>query len=170
MSRDRVASAREQWRLQRPDLDSQWEAVLGRLTDAATLVMRDHMDPLFARFGLQRGEFAVLAALRRSGPPYALSPTVLYETTMISSGAMTNRIDRLEGAGLVERRPDPGDRRGKLVALTGTGMALIDRAFTAHVENEMRILAALSPEEQQTLTRLLAKLVHGLPQTSEPVP
>jgi DNA-binding MarR family transcriptional regulator len=89
---------------------------------------------------------------------------------MISSGAMTNRIDRLEGAGLVERRPDPRDRRGKLVALTGTGMALIDRAFTAHVENEMRILAALSPEEQQTLTRLLAKLVHGLPQTSEPVP
>jgi DNA-binding MarR family transcriptional regulator len=170
MTWDRVASAREQWRQQRPDLDPHWDAVLGRLTDAATLVMRDHLEPLFAQYGLQRGEFAVLAALRRSGPPFALSPTALYETTMISSGAMTNRIDRLEKAGLVERRPDPEDRRGKRVALTGTGTELIDRAFTAHVENEMRILAALSPEEQQTLTRLLAKLVQGLPHASEPVP
>lgn len=167
MLMDRVGAAREQWRRERPDLDPQWDALLGRITDAAALVVGDHLEPLFARFGLQRGEFAVLAALRRSGPPFALSPTTLYETTMISSGAMTNRIDRLEASRLVERRPDPGDRRGKLVVLTAKGRALIDKAVTAHVENEVRLLSALSPKEQRTLATLLAKLVAGLPPAEE---
>jgi DNA-binding MarR family transcriptional regulator len=163
MLMDRVGAAREQWRRERPDLDPRWDALLGRVTDAAALIMRDHLEPLFARFGLQRGEFAVLAALRRSGAPFAMSPTALYETTMISSGAMTHRIDRLEANGLVARRPDPSDRRGKLVALTAKGRALIDRAITAHVENELRLLSALSAKEQRALAALLAKLVEGLP-------
>lgn len=160
---DRVAAARAQWARERPDLDPRWQATLGRLTDAAELVLRDHLDPVFARHGLQRGEFAVLATLRRSGEPFALSPTALYEAAMISSGAMTNRIDRLEAAKLVTRRPDPSDRRGKLVVLTGKGKTLIDRTVAAHVENELRILAPLSAAEQRTLNRLLAKLVKGLP-------
>ncbi|QYU71058.1 MarR family transcriptional regulator [Leptolyngbya sp. 15MV] len=161
---DRVGSAREQWRRERPDLDPRWDALFGRITDAAALLTRDHLEPLFERFGLQRGEFAVLAALRRSGAPFALSPTTLYETTMISSGAMTNRIDRLEADKLVERRPDPNDRRGKLIVLTAKGRALIDQTVMAHVENEVRLLgAALSAKEQRTLATLLAKLVAGLP-------
>ncbi len=165
---DRVGTAREQWRRERPDLDPRWDALLGRLNDAAALVIRDHLEPLFARFGLQRGEFAVLAALRRSGAPFAMSPKMLYETTMISSGAMTNRIDQLEAEGLVERRPDPNDRRGKLVVLTPKGRALIDETITAHVENEVRLLgAALSAKEQKTLTALLAKLVANLPPAKE---
>ncbi|QYU71164.1 MarR family transcriptional regulator [Leptolyngbya sp. 15MV] len=160
---DRVGAAREQWRRERPDLDPRWDALVGRVTDAAALIMRDHLEPLFARFGLQRGEFAVLAALRRSGAPFAMSPTALYETTMISSGAMTHRIDRLEANGLVARRPDPNDRRGKLVALTAKGRALIDRAITAHVESEVRLLSVLSAKEQRALAALLAKLVARLP-------
>lgn len=165
---DRVDLAREQWARERPDLDPHWQALLGRLTDAAEIIARDHLDPTFAQAGLQRGEFAVLATLRRSGEPFALSPTVLYESVMISSGAMTNRIDRLEQAGLVARRPDPDDRRGKLVVLTGKGREVIDSAISAHVETEMRLLAALSPAEQQTLKRLLVKLIAGLPQPDPP--
>ena len=93
-------------------------ALFGRLNEASERVMRDHINPLFAKSGLHPGEFDVLATLRRSGAPYTLSPTQLYEAAMISSGGMTDRIDRLERAGLVVRRPDPRDRRGKLIVLT----------------------------------------------------
>src|SRR5687768_17999632 len=101
---DRAELAVQQWAAERPDLDPLAMAVLGRLADASERIMRDHMNPLFARAGLQSGEFDVLATLRRSGPPFALSPTSLYEAAMISSGGMTNRLDRLEKAGLVERQ------------------------------------------------------------------
>ena len=104
----------------------------------------------------------VLATLRRSGPPYALTPTALYEATMVTSGAITARLDRLEKAELISRGPHPADRRGVVVQLTGKGRALIDEAVTAHVENEHQILSGLSREEQDTLARLLAKLVGGL--------
>jgi DNA-binding MarR family transcriptional regulator len=137
-------------------------AVLGRLAETALTVMRDRLEPLFAQFGLQAGEFDVLATLRRSGEPCALTPTALYEATMISSGGMTSRIDRLEKAGLVERRAHPTDRRGSLVALTPQGRALIDEAVGRHVANERAILASLTPAEQGELDRLLAKLLAGL--------
>jgi DNA-binding MarR family transcriptional regulator len=91
----------------------------------------------------------VLATLRRSGELYMLSPTHLYETVMISSGGMTNRLDRLERAGLVERRPDPNDRRGKLIALTDAGKHVIDQTIDRHVANEERILSVLTPAEQK---------------------
>ncbi len=104
---DRADVAIKQWAHERPELPSLPMAVLGRLSEAAERVMRDHFNPLFADAGLQPGEFDVLATLRRSGVPYILSPTRLYEATMISSGGMTNRLDRLESAGLIERRPDP---------------------------------------------------------------
>ncbi len=160
---DRVESARAQWAVQRPDLDPAWIALLGRLGDAAAIVARDHLEPLFAGFGLRPGEFDVLAALRRAGPPFALSPTALYEGAMITSSAMTNRIDRLEAAGLVTRRPDPEDRRGRRVVLTASGRALIDRVIAAHVANEARVLAGLTEAEQHSLAALLRKLVAGLP-------
>ena len=137
-------------------------AVIGRLNEAALLVSRDRLAPVFARFGLQHGEFDVLATLRRSGSPYALTPTALYEATMVSSGAMTNRLDRLERAGLIRRDPHPGDRRGVIVRLTEKGRALIDEALTAHVENEHAILAGLTAEERDALAGLLQKLIASL--------
>lgn len=136
--------------------------VLGRLNEASSLIARDRLAPLFARFGLQAGEFDVLATLRRSGSPYALTPTALYEATMVTSGAMTNRLDRLEKAGLILRGPHPNDRRGIVVQLTEKGLALIDEALTAHVANEHEILAGLTPAERETLSRLLEKLIGSL--------
>lgn len=159
---DRAGFAIEQWARERPDLPSLPMAVLGRLLEAAERVMRERMDPVFTEAGLQWGEFDVLATLRRSGEPCMLSPTRLYEAAMISSGGMTARLDRLERAGLVERRPDPNDRRGKLIALTARGREVIDTTITRHVANEQRILASLTPAEQEQLARLLQKLIAGL--------
>lgn len=158
---DRAARAVEQWGSERPDLDASPMAVLGRLAEAAC-VTRDRINPVFARFGLQPGEFDVLATLRRSGKPHALTPTALYEATMISSGAMTNRLDRLESAGLIARESHPTDRRGVVVRLSEKGRALIDEAVTAHVENEHEILSCLTPEERGALAALLAKLIAGV--------
>jgi DNA-binding MarR family transcriptional regulator len=129
---------------------------------AAERVMRDHLNPLFADAGLQPGEFDVLATLRRSGDPYMLSPTRLHEAAMISSGGMTNRLDRLELAGLIERRPDPNDRRGKLIALTAAGRRIIDQTITRQVANEKRLLSVLTTAEQEKLNALLKKLIAGL--------
>ncbi|MCP4381586.1 MAG: winged helix-turn-helix transcriptional regulator [Hyphomicrobiales bacterium] len=159
---DRASLASSQWKAQRPDVDPFPMALLGRLNEASHLIMRDWLEPLFASFGLKAGEFDVLATLRRSGPPFALTPTILYEATMMSSGGMTNRVDRLEKAGLVERRKHPTDRRGTLVALSAKGLGLVDDALPAHVDNEGSALAALTDAEQQDLNRLLAKLISGL--------
>ena len=159
---DRAGKAIAQWRKERPDLDVSPMAVLGRLGEAATLVARDRLAPLFARYGLQHGEFDVLATLRRSGAPFSLTPTALYETTMVTSGAMTNRLDRLEKAGLIRRVPHPSDRRGLMVQLTEEGRELIDRAVEAHIDNEHRILSCLDAEERERLAALLEKLIAGL--------
>ena len=156
---DRAAKAVEQWARERPDLDVTPMLVLGRLNEASSLIARERLAPLFARFGLQAGEFDVLATLRRSGQPYALTPTALYEATMVTSGAMTNRLDRLEKANLILRGPHPNDRRGIVVQLTEKGLALIDEALTAHVANEHEILAGLSSAERETLAQLLEKLI-----------
>lgn len=156
---DRAAIAIQQWRKERPDLDPFPMEVLGRLQEAATVLSRDRINPVFADAGLQPGEFDVLATLRRSGAPYALTPTALYETLMISSGGMTNRIDRLESAALVQRKSHPSDRRGTLVALTAAGKSLIDGLLERHIANQRDILSALSSDDQQHLNRLLAKLL-----------
>lgn len=159
---DRAGRAYAQWKKERPDLDPFPMAVLGRLNEASLIIMRDWLTPVFARFGLQPGEFDVLATLRRSGKPFALTPTELYQTTMMSSGGMTARIDRLEKAGLVERRKHPTDRRGTLVALTAKGLSLIDEAFAAHADNERRLLSVLTKAEQKQFDGLLKKLIGGL--------
>jgi DNA-binding MarR family transcriptional regulator len=156
---DRAGKAIEQWKRERPDLDVSPMAVLGRLNEASSLIARERLTPLFARFGLQSGEFDVLATLRRSGSPYALTPTALYEATMVTSGAMTNRLDRLEKSGLIMRGPHPNDRRGVVVQLTEKGLALVDEAVAAHVANEHEILSGLTRAEQDTLARLLEKLI-----------
>ena len=159
---DRAGKAIAQWQRERPDLDVSPMAVIGRLNEVSSLISRERLAPLFARFGLQAGEFDVLATLRRSGSPFALTPTALYEAAMVTSGAMTNRLDRLEKAGLIRRMPHPQDRRGLLVQLTDEGLGLIDRAVEAHVENEHAILAALNPKEREMLAGLLEKLIADL--------
>jgi len=159
---DRAALARAQWARERPDLDLLPMEVIGRLNVASLLIGRDGLAPLFAEHGLQRGEFDVIATLRRAGKPYRLTPTALYESLMLSSGGMTARLDRLERAALIERHPNPDDRRGTLVGLTRKGLALIDRLVGLHVENERRLLAGLTLAEQKELSRLLGKLIEGL--------
>ena len=159
---DRADLAVEQWARERPDLPALPLAVFGRLFDAAERMTRGHMNPLFAASGLQPGEADVLMTLRRSGEPCMLSPTRLYEAAMISSGGMTDRIDRLERAGFVERRPDPKDRRGKLIALTDAGRRVVDETIGRCVANEERLLSVLTPAEQETLNALLKKLIAGL--------
>ncbi|MDO1585418.1 MarR family winged helix-turn-helix transcriptional regulator [Rhizobium oryzicola] len=156
---DRASKAADQWARERPDLDTSAMLLLGRLGEAALVIMREHLNPVFAAFGLQPGEFDVLATLRRSGAPYALTPTDLYEAAMISSGSMTNRIDRLEKAQLVLRQPNPSDKRGTLVALTPQGLALIDRAVEVHVVNQKAVLAGLTESERAALSALLEKLL-----------
>ena len=141
---DRAAKAVEQWKRERPDLDVSPMAVIGRLSEAASLISRERLAPLFARFGLQQGEFDVLATLRRSGKPYALTPTDLYEATMVTSGAMTARLDRLEKAGLTERAPHPSDRRGGDFALPRKGLGLTGGALPRHIANDTDIPAGLA--------------------------
>lgn len=159
---DRAARAAAEWRREMPDLDVGGMALIGRLTEAAQLAATHHAAPFLARFGLKAGEFDVIATLRRAGAPYALTPTELYAATMLSSGGMTNRLDRLEALGLIERRPHPTDRRGTLVSLTPRGVALIEEAIVDHAANKTRVANVLSAGEQQQLSALLAKLIVGI--------
>jgi len=158
---DRIDRILAQWNRERPDLDTRAMGLVGRIQRAAG-ALRPRLDDTHGLSGLAGESFDVLASLRRSGRPYQLSPTQLYREMMLTSGAMTNRIDRLEDAGLVSRRPDPQDRRGTLVRLTAKGKALIDAATTEHVANEERLLAALSAREQLQLGELLRKLLLSL--------
>lgn len=155
---DRVDRILEQWGRERPDLDASPMGVFGRISVLSRLVERS-LGETFRRFGLNGGEFDVLAALRRSGKPYRLTPTELFRSTMISSAAMTNRLDRLEERGLVERSPDPSDRRGVHITLTEKGLELVNRAVEAHVEGEERLLGSLSPEDRERLAALLRRLL-----------
>jgi DNA-binding MarR family transcriptional regulator len=147
-----------QWHRERPDLDVSPMGIIGRMGRLAKHLERA-IQETFSEFGLTAGEFDVLAALRRSGQPYQLSPTELFNTLMVSSGTMTHRIDRLEQAGLVERTPDPSDRRGTLIVLTHKGFTLIEKAVEAHVSNEHRILSVLEEPEREALILLLRKLL-----------
>jgi DNA-binding MarR family transcriptional regulator len=156
-----------QWRRERPDLDVEPIGVLGRLFRSAYLADESLAEGI-APHGLQPGWFDLLAALRRSGRPYELNPTRLMETTMLSSGGMTKRLDRMDEAGLVERRPDPADRRGTLVRLTRRGRAVIDKAVETHARNEERLLASLTRADRRDLDDLLRKLLAGLDRPESP--
>lgn len=162
---DRAQFAADQWQKEWPQINGLPMLTLGRLAEVATRIMQEEMEPFFAKHGLHAGEFDVLATLRRSGKPYALTPTQLYEATMVSSGGMTNRLDRLEKAKLVERQKNPTDRRGVIVALTQVGFEKITKIIPLHIKNEERILSSLSCQEQTQLNQLTAKLLKGL-QTS----
>ncbi|MFE7800884.1 MarR family winged helix-turn-helix transcriptional regulator [Nocardia sp. NPDC057440] len=164
MKQDPVDAIVEQWRRERPDLELDAMAVIGRLGRLLVVAQRA-IEAVFTAHGLQRGEFDVLAALRRSGEPFELNPSVLADTLMLSRAGMTGRLDRLESAGLVRRIADAEDRRAVRVALTDSGRELIDTVVTAHAENETRILSVLSATDRRELDRiartLLGSLEHG---------
>ncbi|MFF3501766.1 MarR family winged helix-turn-helix transcriptional regulator [Streptomyces sp. NPDC003247] len=151
---DHVARIQAAWRRERPDLDVAPQAVIGRLHRLAALLTQE-LCVVYRRYGLGEGEFDVLAALRRAGEPYERAPGELAAHTMVTTGAMTKRIDRLERAGLVTRRRATDDGRGRVVALTAAGRDLFDRAFTDHIHNEHRLLSALRPDEATALETLL---------------
>jgi DNA-binding MarR family transcriptional regulator len=156
---DRIVA---EWNRVRPDLDVSPTQTLQRITRLA-LLQSASFARVFARHGLTWGEYLVLAALRRAGPPYQLNPTTLFNAVILSSGAMTNRLDRLEAMGLVERLPDPADRRGRLVALTDRGRELVDAAALDHLENEQHLLSSLGAKERGQLAGLLRKLLLSEP-------
>jgi DNA-binding MarR family transcriptional regulator len=153
---DRVGRIQQQWEQERPDLDVSPQGVFGRLHRLADR-LREELFVGFRQFGLGEGEFDVLAALRRAGAPYELAPGELARHTMVTSGAASKRIDRLEAAGLVSRRISSDDARGRVIALTDAGRRVIDDAFTAHIANEHRLLEPLSAKERADLERLLTK-------------
>jgi DNA-binding MarR family transcriptional regulator len=156
--RDEVDELVAAWRAQRPDLDVEPMQVLSRVSRLAR-----HMDiarrGAFAGHGLEAWEFDVLSALRRAGPPFQLTPGALLRATLVTSGTMTNRIDRLAAAGLVRREPDPRDRRGVLVTLSEQGKAAVDAALTDLLNREQALLAGLDAGERGTLASLLRTLL-----------
>lgn len=157
---DRVDKIVAQWARERPDLGTGSMGLIGRLRRVTHHITRE-MDKTFAAHGLNDGSFDVLATLRRSGPPYALSPGDLLATMMITSGTMTNRIDQLEKAGLVKRAGNPDDGRSVLISLTDKGFSVIDAAIGAHVQTQARLTSILSKEEAAALDDLLRTYLAG---------
>ncbi|SDD98871.1 MarR family winged helix-turn-helix transcriptional regulator [Nocardioides lianchengensis] len=156
--RDEVDELVEAWARERSDLDLAPVAVFSRISRLAR-----HLDlarrAAFTTHGIESWEFDVLAALRRAGAPYELSPGRLLRETLVTSGTMTNRVDRLAARGFVERSPDPADRRGVIVRLTGEGKTAVDGAFEALLDAERGFLADLPAAEQDQLGGLLRTLL-----------
>jgi DNA-binding MarR family transcriptional regulator len=156
--RDEVDRLVEAWQRERSDLDLQPMEVLSRVTR-----LGHHLDrarrQAFAEHHLESWEFDVLAALRRAGAPYELSPGRLLRETLVTSGTMTNRVDRLAARGLVQRLPDPRDRRGVLVRLTSAGRRTVDGALEGLLHREQALLAGLDSTDQKHLANLLRALV-----------
>ncbi|MGH3421753.1 MAG: MarR family winged helix-turn-helix transcriptional regulator [Streptosporangiaceae bacterium] len=156
--RDEVDELVDAWRARRPDLDVEPLQVLSRISRLAR-----HLDiarrGAFADHGLESWEFDVLSALRRQGPPFQLTPGALVRATLVTSGTMTNRIDRLAAAGLVTREPDPSDKRGVLVTLTKQGQDRVDAALEDLLHRERALLAGLDKGERKRLADMLRTLV-----------
>ena len=158
---DKINNIIKQWNNERPDLDVSSMGLIGRFKKINSLLVKE-MDKTFTDYDLNHASFDVLATLRRSGKPYALSPNELLATMMVTSGTMTNRIDRLVKAGLVKRIANPNDGRGFIISLTDSGFSLIDKAVTAHVETQTKLTSGLSAKEQQQLNELLSKFLNSV--------
>src|SRR4051794_33728503 len=167
--KDHIEETITAWRRERPGLDLSGMAVVARLLRVSHRV-EEAQDEFFSALGLKPGWLDVLAALRRAGDPYRLTPTLLSVEALISTAGMTNRLDRLEEAGLVRRLPDPDDRRGILVELTGEGRELVDAAVDAHRGLSKRLLGELDTRERDELDRLLRKLLVLLDRGEAPAP
>jgi DNA-binding MarR family transcriptional regulator len=159
--RDHVDDLTEQWARERPELDTSALRLSARIIRLERFLARRIQSDLDA-VGLNDGEVNVLAALRRAGPPYQLTPTELYRGLLLSSGAMTNRLDRLEEAGLVQRSPDDDDRRRTRVALTERGRQTLDEAMDAHIRGLDGLLGFLSDEDRDALESLLRRVLAHL--------
>jgi DNA-binding MarR family transcriptional regulator len=160
--RDAVDVLLGQWRAERPDLDPSPMGVIGRVSRASRVVDRELRES-FAAHGVEPWEFDVLATLRRAAPDGYLTAGQLVASAMVTSGAITNRIDRLVSRGLVSRATDPDNRRQVLIGLTPAGRALVDDLVVGHLEAEQQLLSGLTEREQQQLARLLRKFLlhHG---------
>ena len=154
MQTDLVAAVIAQWQAERPDLDASPIGVIGRLSRVSRFVT-DELVETYRSFGLGEGEFDILATLRRTGTPFALSPSELGDATMVTKGAVSKRLDSLEAKGLVAREAVEHDGRARVVRLTDAGLALIDDAIVAHLANERRILEALPEDDRAELERIL---------------
>src|SRR5919197_92929 len=166
---DHIEETITAWRRERPGLDLSGMAIVARLLRVAHR-FDEAQDEFFSALGLKPGWLDVRAALRRAGEPYRLTPTRLSVEALISTAGMTNRLDRLEQAGLVRRLPDPDDRRGILVELTEDGRELVDAAVDAHRGLSKRLLGALDAGEREELERLLRKLLQPLDRGESPAP
>lgn len=151
---DFVGRILDQWAVERPDLDVSPIGVIGRLHRVAHRITEE-LVAVFAEHGLGEGEFDVLATLRRSGPPYEMPAGELAVSTMVTSGAVTKRVDRCVQQGWATRRVSDHDGRGRVVALTPAGRELMDRAFAAHVANEQRLVGLLPASDRAALERIL---------------
>lgn len=158
---DHVGWVHSQWAREMPEVDLEGSRILGRAR-RITLVSREKIEAVFARHRLDTGEFDVLATLRRSGAPFALRPTELYRAMMISSGGLTDRLDRLAAKGLVRRRESEEDKRSLLVELTAKGRACIEAAFREDMAVENELVAGLTAAERNELARLLEKLAQQM--------
>ncbi|MEU2713557.1 MarR family transcriptional regulator [Streptomyces sp. NPDC007205] len=156
--KDSVDTIVDQWAAVRPDLDSRAMEVFGRIYRLSR-TMGDRMEKAYQPYGITRGEFDVLATLRRAGEPYTLSPRQLSGTLMLTTGGMTGRLDKLEKAGLLRRSPDPHDRRGLKVTLTDKGLDVIDRAVGAGLAVQTEALSRLDDEQVGQLADLLRELL-----------
>lgn len=167
MTTDHVDDIIDQWHRERPDVDVSGMAIIGRIARLNQL-LRPRLNAVFAEHDLEAWEFDVLATLRRNGAPHQLTPGELLASMMITSGAMTNRITRLEARGFVERTASPADGRQVLVGLTAQGLETVDAALVDHAANELDIISALSPRQQEQLVKLLRTLTTATSGRDEP--
>lgn len=162
---DAVDAVMDAWRRERPDVDTWPVGVVGRIQRLSRLLEAE-IQGFFRRHGLDSGEADVLTTLRRSGEPYELTPGQLVKASMVTSGAVTKRIDRMQAKDLVERIPDAADRRTVRIRLTAHGRQVIDDVFALHIANETRLLQALDRDEADRLAGALRTLLQSLGDTS----
>jgi DNA-binding MarR family transcriptional regulator len=165
---DSITAFIADWQRERPDLDPWPLGIFGRTSRIDSHFLK-RADSWLSPLGLSWETFSLIAALRRSGKPYALNPTELQRQSLLTSGAMTNRINRVEALGLVERRPDSNDGRGVIVRLTPAGRALADKAIAVHFSQSANVLGTLNARERDQLDLLLAKLLNSL-ENAPPAP
>ncbi|WP_462401619.1 MarR family winged helix-turn-helix transcriptional regulator [Pseudomonas sp. Marseille-QA0332] len=166
---DHVDFVVAQWAQAMPEVDVSSMAIFGRMVRIHKHLERLRAEAL-AQYGFKEGEFDVLATLRRAGAPYRLTPTELYRSLLVTSGAMTNRLARLESAGMVERIADSQDKRSSQVALTVGGKELIDQAVLTHTEIQELVLAPLSEQQRADFAQLLKRVLVHLPGEGAPTP
>lgn len=157
-----------QWNSAQPGLDVSPMGIFGRITRAARILER-RLEDVFAQHDLDEGRFDVLAALARAGAPHVLSPTDLYNSLLVTSGAISHRLELLARDGMIERTPNPNDGRGILVRLTPKGARALDAALADHLANEQTMIEAFTPAQRRQCAELLRRLMVGLGDTGSPV-